>query len=403
MLDQETTEIRMAAHGTLTLNPAKNYSSRTIRLVAVCFLLSGATGLIYEVLWARMLGLVFGVTTLAISAVLAAFMGGLALGSALAARFAPRIRRAVRVYALIEIAIGVYALAVPLLFRGVDRVWAGAWQSLHPGFYGSALSRFALASLVLIIPTTLMGATLPVLARAVTTSAQRTISVTSLYTLNLVGAIAGTIAAGFFLLPGLGVSLTIWTAALTNLLIGIVALLLDSKERSEATFEAKPREGSLEQAASEPRATSTGFWLFCAVISGFVTIGMQVVWSRMLAMIIGSSTYAFSIVLALFLTGLSLGAYLISRRRNPEPVSLRRMVFVVELLTAASLFLSIRVANAAPALLVSLGFRLGINSWTGLMALQILVAALLILIPAVLMGMVMPLVLKWAEHSGPAP
>ena len=111
----------MTANGASILTPAKNYSPRTLRLVAVCFLLSGATGLIYEVLWARMLGLVFGVTTLAISAVLAAFMGALALGSALAARFAPRINRPVRVYALIEIVVGVYALAVPLLFRGVDR------------------------------------------------------------------------------------------------------------------------------------------------------------------------------------------------------------------------------------------------------------------------------------------
>src|SRR3989442_7312573 len=133
------------------------YTRSAFSLIAICFVFSGATGLIYEVLWARMLGLVFGVTTLAISAVLAAFMGGLALGSALAARFAPRINRAVRVYALIEIVIGVYALAVPLFFRWVDRAYAGVWQNLHPGFYGSAISRFALASVVLIIPTTLMG------------------------------------------------------------------------------------------------------------------------------------------------------------------------------------------------------------------------------------------------------
>lgn len=392
----------MAANGTLIPTPAKNYSPRTLSLVAVCFLLSGATGLIYEVLWARMLGLVFGVTTLAISAVLAAFMGGLALGSALAARFAPRINRAVRVYALIEIVIGVYALAVPLLFRWVDRVYAGVWQNLHPGFYGSALTRFALASVVLVIPTTLMGATLPVLARAVTASLRRTISVTSLYTCNLVGAIAGTIAAGFVLLPTLGVSLTIWIAALTNLVIGIGALLLDSRDRGpQNVLEAKAVEETFAQPASDYGATGTTFWLFCAVTSGFVTISMQVVWSRLLAMIIGSSTYAFSIVLALFLTGLSLGAYFISRRKNPDTRALRRMVFMVEVLTAASLFLSIRIANAAPPLLVNAGFRLGINSWTGLLALQIVAAALLILIPAVLMGMLMPMVLKWAEHSTP--
>ena len=393
----------MTANGASILTPAKNYSPRTLRLVAVCFLLSGATGLIYEVLWARMLGLVFGVTTLAISAVLAAFMGGLALGSALAARFAPRINRPVRVYALIEIVIGVYALAVPMLFRWVDRVYAEAWQNLHPGFYGSALSRFAPASVVLIIPTTLMGATLPVLARAVTTCLPRTISVTSLYTLNLVGAIAGTILAGFVLLPRLGVSLTIWIAASINLFIGLGALLLESRDRGPGNvLESKAIAERFEQRASDSGPTSPVFWLFCAVISGFVTISMQVVWSRLLAMIIGSSTYAFSIVLALFLSGLSLGSYFVSRRKSPDTRALRRMVFVVEILTAVSLFLSIRVTNAAPALLVTVGFRLGINSWTGLLALQIFAAALLILIPAVLMGMVMPVVLKWTEGSAPA-
>ena len=292
----------MAANaGTLTLNPARTYSTRSLKFVAVCFLLSGATGLIYEVLWARMLGLVFGVTTLAISAVLAAFMGGLALGSLLASRLATRIVRAVRVYAVIELTIGVYALAVPLLFRLIDRVYAGVWQSLQPGFYGSAATRFLLASIVLIVPTALMGATLPVLARAVTASRQTSISVTSLYTLNLVGAIAGTIAAGFLLLPSLGVTATIWIAAITNLAIGLAALLLDSRDRGEGSSTSESVVESFARPPSESLATSSAFWLFCALVSGFVTISMQVVWSRLLSMIIGSSTYAFSIVLALFL------------------------------------------------------------------------------------------------------
>src|SRR3977135_2871139 len=100
-----------------TLNPAKTYSPKTVRLISICFVLSGATGLIYEVLWARMLGLVFGATTLAVSTVLAAFMGGLALGSALAGRNGAGVRSPVRAYGLLEVGIALYALAVPLLFR----------------------------------------------------------------------------------------------------------------------------------------------------------------------------------------------------------------------------------------------------------------------------------------------
>src|SRR2546423_5277122 len=127
----------MAANpATLKLTVAAPASAKSFKFIAICFLLSGATGLIYEVVWARMLGLVFGATTVAISAVLAAFMGGLALGSLLAARFAARIRRPVRAYAFIEIAVGLYALAVPLLFRGIDRVSAQAWQHFQSGFSG---------------------------------------------------------------------------------------------------------------------------------------------------------------------------------------------------------------------------------------------------------------------------
>ena len=376
--------------------PAKTYSTKALKLVAVCFLISGATGLTYEVLWARMLGLVFGVTTLAIGLVLAAFMGGLALGSAIAARLAARIVRAVRAYALIEIAIGFYALAVPLLFRLIDRVHAAAWQHFHAGFYGFAFARFALAAIVLLIPTALMGATLPVLARAVAGPMKsRGTSITTLYACNLAGAIAGTIAAGFFLMPVYGVRVTIWIAAATNVLIGVGAFLIDRKQcpTNSCLSSSVEVEREASQRQTEVRRT---FWLACAVISGFVTISMQIVWSRLLAMIIGSSTYAFSIVLALFLAGLALGAYLVSATKNRDGRSLRRTVFGLEILTASALFISIRVANAVPALLIGAGFRLGVNSWLRLLSLQLAAAALLILVPATLMGMVMPLVLTWA-------
>ncbi len=386
---------------TCTLALTKTYSRRTLKIIAICFVLSGATGLSYEVLWARMLGLVFGATTLGISAVLAAFMGGLALGSALAARYAARIARPVRAYALIEIAIGLYALAVPLLFRGIDRVYAEAAQHFHPGFYGAAFSRFALATAVLVVPTALMGATLPVLVAALQRSRGHNASALArLYMWNLAGAITGVIAAGFCLLPHYGVRATIWIGALTNLAIGLAALLLDSKSADSGNDIASqvPHGGSEEINRPLPQAVLTvRFWLFCAFISGFVTISMQVVWVRMLAMIIGSSTYAFSIVLALFLSGLALGAYLVSTKKNSD--GLRRAVLVIEILTAFTLFLSLRITSATPNLLISTGLRLGINSWSGLLALQIAAAALLILLPAILMGMVMPLVLMWAGST----
>ena len=368
-----------------------SYSRTTILLTGVCFVVSGATGLIYEVLWARMLGLVFGATTLAVSTVLAAFMGGLALGSALAGKLAPRVRKPLSTYGWMEIGVAIYALLVPLLFRWIDHVYVLIWQQLQPGYFAFSLWRFFLSGLVLLVPTTLMGATLPVLAAALVRSSERdSNSVTRLYACNLAGAIAGTLAAGFVLLPALGIRTTIAVAAMLNVMVGIVAIVLqrrtvDASIVDEAQFEVDEPEVTVDRGR---------FWLFAALASGFVTISTQVSWTRVLTMIIGSSTYAFSIVVALFLIGLAGGAWLVARKDRSE--RLRPFILKVEVLTAVSVLLSLFVLNRIPALLINLGLRFQISSWAGLLSLQILSAILLILVPALLMGMVMPLVLVWA-------
>jgi spermidine synthase len=393
------------------------YPVKSLWLIALCFILSGATGLIYEVLWARMLGLVFGATTFAISTVLAAFMGGLALGSAWAGRLAARIRRPLRAYALIEIGIALYALAVPLLFALVNYLYALVWAELRPGFYSFSLWRFVLSCAVLLVPTALMGATLPVLSAALMRSpAHTSSSVARLYTCNLVGAIFGTIIAGFLLLPTLGVSLTIYTAAAINIIVGIVAFLIDLKYGSvltsvgvetsetatststEAFLAGESVEALSENQPVTGKSVDGKFWLMCAAVSGFVTISAQVAWTRVLTMVIGSSTYAFSIVVALFLLGLSGGAYMIGRGKIRE--ALRRKILKVELATAVSLLLSLLIINQTPNILINTGLRLNLGSWAGLLTLQIFVAGLLILVPALLMGMVMPLVLVWASEAG---
>lgn len=391
------------------------YSNSILRLIAYCFLLSGATGLIYEVLWVRMLGLVFGATTLAVSTVLAAFMGGLALGSALAGRVGARVVRPVRAYGLLEIGIALYALAVPVLFALVDNLYAILWQHFHPRFFVFSSLRFLLSCLMLLVPTTLMGATLPLLAAALLRRHGPTsTSVTKLYTRNLVGAIGGSIAAGFLLLPSLGVRATIYTASVINIIIGLVAIVSDRWARAglsdvtDKLAEEVPEKHAVRtesfQTTYKLRAaeiSEPGFWLFCAFVSGFVTISTQVAWTRMLTMIIGSSTYAFSIAVALFLLGLSTGAYVIARK-NLSGI-LRSTLLKVEILTALSLVFSLFMVNRIPAILITTGLRLKISSWGGLLALQILSVALLILLPAFLMGTVMPLVLVWAgANSGNA-
>ncbi|HXI25723.1 MAG TPA: fused MFS/spermidine synthase [Pyrinomonadaceae bacterium] len=373
--------------------------------MAVCFTLSGAAGLIYEVLWMRMLGLVFGATTVAISVVLTAFMGGLALGSAIGGKVAGRLGNALRAYGVIEIAIGFCAICLPLIFRFADALDATVWRTIHPGGLLFGLFRFVTVSAVLLIPTMLMGATLPIIISAVRQFGDsRAVTISRLYGLNLLGAIVGTIIAAFFFLPAFGIRLTIWIAAATNIGVGIAVLLSDRWSHSHGhstnrqSLQADIAQAEVLVIAENRRA----FWFICAFCSGLVTIGMQIIWSRLLAMIIGSSTYAFALVLALFLLGLALGAWIVSLTVTSDSNRPRRVVFLVQLFTVVALFMSLKITNAVPEMLVSIGFRFGINSWAGLLALQALAAMILILVPATLMGMIMPIVLTWAAQS-PAP
>jgi spermidine synthase len=208
-------------------------------------------------------------------------------------------------------------------------------------------------------------------------------AVTRLYACNLVGAIVGTLFAGFVLLPSFGVRTTIVIAAAMNILVGVVAIRLQGHP-------IEPE--SVKRVAVE--TDKNRFWYFAALASGFVTISTQVSWTRILTMVIGSSTYAFSIVVALFLIGLAGGAWFIGRK--DRSAKLRGTLIVVEMVTAISLYASLFVVNWLPWLLINLGMNLRISSWSGLLGLQILSAMLLVLVPALLMGMVMPLVLEWA-------
>ena len=174
-------------------------------IVLLCFFLSGFSGLLYEVIWLRMLILIFGSTTLAVSTVLTSFMGGLALGSYLFGRIMDRQKRPLMVYGLLEGIIGLYALMVPWLFSLLIPAYRVIWVRFHPNFYGFTLMQFLLVSVVLVIPTTCMGATLPILSKwAVLKEKTLGVTIGRLYALNTFGAVLGTALSGFFLLPLLG-------------------------------------------------------------------------------------------------------------------------------------------------------------------------------------------------------
>jgi spermidine synthase len=289
---------------------------RSRSAVVGIFILSGAAGLIYEIVWSRQLVLVFGNTTQAVSAILTGFFGGMAIGAAVGGRIADRVRSPLRMYGVLELVLVVVVLVTPLTFRLIHEVYRGIYPALE-GTPMLALARMLLAVLALAPATILMGATFPALVRHFSRTAALSQAFGRLYSANTVGAVAGTLVAGLALIEILGLGGALAVGAGCSGIAGSVALWLARSDRGEATSE----EGSA--APSRPRNVGT-MWLPLAVafVSGLTTLGYQVTWTRLLASGTGGYTYVFTVILALFLVGIALGAavFALVRPRIANPV-----------------------------------------------------------------------------------
>jgi len=295
-----------------------------MRRLLVIFALSGAAGLIYEVVWARQLVLVFGNTTQAVSAILTGFFGGMAIGSAVGGRIADRVRRPLRMYGALELILVVVVLATPLTFGLVRELYRGVFSTLEAAPVPLALLRFVLALLALAPATILMGATLPTLTRHLTRHASGLgASFGRLYAANTLGAIAGTIVAGFVLIELLGLTGALVVGAACSGIAGLGALLM--ARRAPATMVKAAEIQPVDLGTNvEPRTSRRRLALAIAFVSGLTSLGYQVLWTRVLASGTGNSTYVFTTILAIFLVGLVLGAlaFAFVRGRVRDPVSL---------------------------------------------------------------------------------
>ncbi|MEW6321376.1 MAG: fused MFS/spermidine synthase [Acidobacteriota bacterium] len=317
------------------------------------FALSGACALVYQVLWLRLLALVFGVTVYAASTVLASFMAGLAVGSFGAGRIAPRLRSPLAVFGAIELGIGLTAFLTPVALDALRDLWVSLAPTLPSSLAFVTLARFGVAFALLIVPTSLMGATLPIVVRSAL-GEDRAVGgrLGLIYATNTAGAIVGAVGAGFYLISEVGVTPSFALAASTNTFIGVTAIVLSRRlapvrridEPKMAPADAPPAPGETLTDLQQRLV----LWTFA--LSGVTSLALEVIWFRMLVVFLRPTAYAFTIMLAAVLAGIAAGSYLIS------PLLTRRLpwlpiVTVMQLAISLAALLSFNTLAQSQALL----------------------------------------------------
>jgi spermidine synthase len=327
--------------------------------LSLLFFCSGACALTYQVLWLRLLGLVFGVTTYAASTVWASFMTGLAVGSLIAGRLADRVRRPLAWFGMTELLIGGTAFATPGVLEWLQRAYIQLSPSLPDSLPALTFVRFFIAFAVLIVPTVLMGATFPLVVKS---SAFRTSGLGErlgmLYGTNTAGAIVGTLASGLYLIPKLGIHGAFLFAAILNLIVGVGAFV--------AAWAAPVTRGFLSDdnalASTAPDAFDgpspldsrrLRLLLIVFAVSGFTSLALEVVWFRVLTLFLRPTVYGFAVMLASVLAGIAIGSYLVTPfldRRIRWLRVLAGLEFAIAVATLSSFALLVRMNDSTIAL-----------------------------------------------------
>jgi spermidine synthase len=359
-------------------------------IILFCFFFSGAAGLIYQVAWAKSLTLIFGSTVYAVTTMLAVFLGGLALGSDWIGRWSECRKDPIFLYALLELgvaALGAFSLAG---LAGVRILYVRAFPWIENSSATQGAVRFLAVAMVLFPPTFLMGGTLPVLVRRLRTQALTLRGLVSrLYWVNTFGAVAGAQVAGFWLLPIAGGRWTVLTAVTLNLLAGIVALRM---RQDEAPLEAKPKRAKASEDVASRKLLLAAF-----AIVGATAMAYEIAWTRLLTIMFGSSTYAFTVMLGTFLAGIALGSALFELWAKRQTPSLRGFE-ATQALTALTGLLFLFLFPHLPEVIVEV-LRATENSFRGLLLAQAIASGLAMLPAAILFGFNFPLVVALLAES----
>ena len=348
--------------------------------LALLFFLSGIAGLVYQILWLRLLSLTFGVTVYAATTVLAAFMAGLGVGSILGGKVSERVSNPLLYFGLAEVLVGVSALATPLALTAATDLYAGLHPSIEVTPALLTAVRFLCSSIVLLVPTTLMGASLPLLTRAsLTDNAQAGRRVGVLYACNTAGAIVGALAAGFYLIGAVGIDASFRIAAAVNAGVGLIAIAAAVRRRPGSSTEVDSP--ATAGPVYDDRTRIAVLVVFG--ISGLTSLALEVIWFRLLVLILPATTYAFTTMLASVLGGIAAGSAVVvplMRRNRHWPATLAKLQMGVGTAAVISMYalavtyqagwrtsdtIQASVLSIVPAaFLMGAAFPIGVRIWT---------------------------------------
>jgi spermidine synthase len=358
---------------------------------ALLFVGTGFSALAYQVVLSRYIELIVGVTAQAISALLVAFMLGTSIGSAIGGRLADRSAHPLRVYAVAEALIGVYCLSFPLLFP----LFSDLYLALAPPPGGDPLARnavrFATGVAAFLLPSVFMGITTPAFARALAFGKPDSGALLArLYGWNTLGAAAGAFASAYLMVPLLGLSGTMALAAAVNVSVALIAYRL-SRPLPRVSEPAGP-------APAPPGTTRPHTLLLAAAFTtGLLSFALEVVWTHLLAVILGNSVYAFGLMLGSLLLGLALGT-LAARRLAGRPEAARSAIGLALAVAGVAIVLTVGVWDEVPH--VFLALSRSSPSFLMMEAVRFVVALALMLVPTALFGISFPLILRLATEQG---
>jgi spermidine synthase len=373
-------------------NKSINRIQHTILFIVLFF--SGISALIYQIVWIRKFGLVFGVDVFTMATVLSAFMGGLALGSIIFGKMVDKVKNPLTLFMLLECGIGLFAIFFPFTFKGLINLYTPVIQRFGPSEYSAQIIKFVFSFIYLLIPTILMGGTLPVIFKFFVKQLKNLgWHVSNLFAINNLGAVTGCFMAGFILIKTFGITTSLYIAAFINIINAVMVFLVFKSIGTDTVLPENenntPNNVHDSNKLSKPLLRLV-LWIFA--IEGFATLAFEVIWTRIfIGFSFDKTTYFYSVIILGFIFGLSLGSFLISKRVDTRKNLVTLLASLEILIGLISLGLLILFSKLS--LILNLQ-RTVFDPWIKIIGKEYLMFFLILIIPATLTGMVYPIVSK---------